>query len=87
VPNAVALNSTLFNSARIIGPAVGAVIISTLGIAACFYLNAFSFPGGHRRPVGHASGELHTGESGPNNDDPSGTLREGFRYVRATPDS
>jgi len=86
VPNAVALNSTLFNSARIIGPAVGAVIISTLGIAACFYLNAFSFLAVIAGLLAMRPGELHTGESGPNNDDPSGTLREGFRYVRATPD-
>ena len=41
--NAIALNSTQFNAARIIGPAIGAVVITAIGIAACFYLNAASF--------------------------------------------
>ncbi len=43
LPNAVALNSTLFNSARLIGPALGGVTIAALGVAGCFYLNALSF--------------------------------------------
>ncbi|HEY8489676.1 MAG TPA: MFS transporter [Dehalococcoidia bacterium] len=43
VPNAVALNSSLFNSARIVGPAVGGVTIATVGIAGTFFLNAASF--------------------------------------------
>ena len=43
VVNAVALNSTLFNTARIVGPAVGGVLIATIGLSECFYVNAFSF--------------------------------------------
>ncbi|MER3419744.1 MAG: MFS transporter, partial [Chloroflexota bacterium] len=43
LPNAVALNSTLFNSARLVGPALGGVAIAALGVAGCFYLNALSF--------------------------------------------
>ncbi len=43
LPNAVALNSMQFNVARIVGPAIGAVVIATVGLAACFYLNAVSF--------------------------------------------
>ena len=41
--NAVALNSTLFNVARIVGPAVGGVLLAYLGAAACFALNGLSF--------------------------------------------
>ena len=41
--NAIGLNSTLFNLARILGPAVAGLLISLVGIAACFYLNAASF--------------------------------------------
>lgn len=41
--NAIALNSSIFNLARIIGPAVAGVLIGLLGISICFYLNAFSF--------------------------------------------
>lgn len=43
LPNAVALNSSLFNAARIIGPAVGGVLIAVVGIATAFFLNAASF--------------------------------------------
>ncbi|MCM8789873.1 MAG: MFS transporter [Candidatus Omnitrophica bacterium] len=43
--NAIALNSVAFNSTRIIGPALAAVLISTIGMSGCFYLNAISFFG------------------------------------------
>ena len=43
VTNAVPLNSTLFNAARIVGPAIGGVTIATVGIDGTFYLNAASF--------------------------------------------
>jgi MFS family permease len=41
--NAVALNSSLFNAARIVGPAVGGILISTVGIGQTFLWNGFSF--------------------------------------------
>ena len=43
LPNAVALNSSLFNAARIFGPAVGGVLIAAVGVGWCFALNAASF--------------------------------------------
>ncbi|MBV9713051.1 MAG: MFS transporter, partial [Ktedonobacteraceae bacterium] len=43
LPNAVALNSSVFNMARIIGPGLGGLIIAGLGIAPLFLLNALSF--------------------------------------------
>jgi MFS family permease len=43
LPNAVALNSTLFNAARIVGPALGGVLVATVGVGACFALNSASF--------------------------------------------
>ena len=43
LPNAIALNSTLFNATRVAGPAVGGVIIGAVGMANCFFLNAASF--------------------------------------------
>ena len=43
LPNAIALNSTLFNATRVLGPAVGGVIIAAVGMANCFFLNAASF--------------------------------------------
>lgn len=41
--NAIALNSSIFNLARILGPALAGLLIGLVGIAICFYLNALSF--------------------------------------------
>jgi len=41
--NAVALNSSLFNMARIVGPAVGGVVLASVGATWCFALNGLSF--------------------------------------------
>lgn len=41
--NAIALNSTIFNLARFVGPAVAGLLIGWVGIAACFYINSLSF--------------------------------------------
>ncbi len=41
--NAVSLNSSVFTAARVIGPAIAAVIIATAGIGWCFIANAVSF--------------------------------------------
>ena len=41
--NAISLNSTVFNMARIFGPAVAGILIGAIGIAPCFYLNGISF--------------------------------------------
>ena len=42
LPNAIALNSMTFNSGRIIGPAIGGVLLVSLGAAWCFFLNGLS---------------------------------------------
>jgi MFS family permease len=41
--NAIALNSSVFNLTRIIGPAIAGILIATVGIAACFLANAGSY--------------------------------------------
>jgi predicted MFS family arabinose efflux permease len=43
--SAVALNSIAFNLARIVGPALGGIVIATLGVAACFWINAITYLG------------------------------------------
>ena len=43
LPNAVALNSGLFNGTRVLGPALGGAVIAVAGPGACFLLNAVSF--------------------------------------------
>lgn len=41
--NAVTLNSAQFNAARAFGPALGGVVLATLGVSWCFFINAVSF--------------------------------------------
>lgn len=41
--NAIALNSSLFNGARLIGPSIGGVLIAAVGEGMCFLLNGLSF--------------------------------------------
>jgi MFS family permease len=43
LPNAIALNASLFNASRLIGPAIAGFVIATAGVAACFAVNAVSF--------------------------------------------
>jgi MFS family permease len=43
IANAVALNSAVFNGARIVGPAIGGVLIGLLGTAFCFFFNGLSY--------------------------------------------
>jgi len=43
LPNAIALNSVAFNSSRIIGPALAGILVSSIGMSGCFYLNGVSF--------------------------------------------
>ena len=41
--NAIALGSSAFNLARVIGPALAGIVIATMGLAACFFANAVSY--------------------------------------------
>ena len=43
LPDAIALNSSGFNLARVVGPGLAAAVIARLGIAWCFFLNAASY--------------------------------------------
>jgi MFS family permease len=41
--NAISLNSAMFNSARVIGPAIAGLVVAAVGEGICFLLNAVSF--------------------------------------------
>jgi MFS family permease len=41
--NAIALNSSMFNGARIVGPAIAGVLVATVGEGWCFFANAISY--------------------------------------------
>jgi MFS family permease len=43
LPNAVALNSSMINAARIVGPGLAGIVIAKLGEGACFSINALSY--------------------------------------------
>jgi MFS family permease len=80
--NAVSLNSTLVNVARVVGPAVAGLLIAVIGDGVCFIVNAVSFV-----PV--VSSLLRLDARALNPSPPQkrarGQLREGLRYVRRTP--
>lgn len=80
--NAIALNSTLFNGARVVGPAVGGLLIASLGLGLNFYLNALSY-------VAVIAGLLMIRQRPARvRENPVGIIRdvgEGLEYVRATP--
>jgi MFS family permease len=43
LPNAIALNSSMVNLARLIGPAISGIVLEKFGAGICFLINAFSF--------------------------------------------
>jgi MFS family permease len=43
LPNAVALNASLFNASRVVGPAVAGVVIAGFGVGVCFLINTITF--------------------------------------------
>jgi MFS family permease len=83
LPNAVSLNSVLMNSARVIGPAIGGVLIITLGVGTCFFLNAASYAAVIVALSMMRASELYRR---PGVARAKGQVREGLRYVWATPD-
>ena len=82
LPNAVSLNSVVMNASRVVGPAIGGVVITLVGLGVCFLANAASFGAVLVGLALMRSSELHKV-------DPvvraKGQLRDGFRYVWRTP--
>jgi MFS family permease len=80
--NAIALNSAMFNTGRILGPAVAGVVLARFGIAACFALNALSYSG--------VIAGLGLMKITPQIADAAGSgvdrLKQGISYVRNSPD-
>jgi predicted MFS family arabinose efflux permease len=80
--NAIALNSAVFNAARVVGPALAGLAIAHWGMSLAFFLNALSFvpvlaalaairtEGTPRAPTGRSMGE---------------DIREGVRFALRTP--
>jgi MFS family permease len=83
VANAVGLNSAIFNSARVVGPAVAGILIQTVGLAPAFFVNAASFIAVIAGLNAMDPGRLVRLERVARS---KGQLREGLRYVWATPE-
>lgn len=82
VANAVGLNSVVINSSRIIGPAVGGVLIAGVGVAPCFFFNAASFLAVIGALAVMRPAELHRSAPAPRE---PGQVRAGLRHVWQTP--
>ncbi|MBO3748922.1 MFS transporter [Streptosporangiaceae bacterium NEAU-GS5] len=83
LPNAIALNASTFNLARVVGPAVAGVLIYWLGTGPIFLLNALSFAAVISGLLLMRGSELRTPEPVRR---AKGQLREGLRYVASRPD-
>ena len=83
LPNAIALNSAMFNAARLIGPAIAGVLIGLMGEGPIFLLNALSYV-----PVLLALRALDVARERPTHVSTAsvlGAMREGFRYAFGFP--
>lgn len=88
VGRAVAFNSAMFNGARVVGPAIGGVLIGVIGVAGCFAVNSLSFLAVLIALLLMREVELHPAPRGarPRSVRAVATsLTEGLRYVRSTP--
>lgn len=82
LPNAIALNSAVFNLARITGPAVAGLVISAVGTPAAFLVNAASYGAVLVSLKLMRPSELYPAERVHR---AKGQLREAVGYVRARP--
>jgi MFS family permease len=83
LPNAVALNSTSFNAAQMIGPAVAGLVIASVGTGWAFLANGASFAAVLASLLLVRVSELHANARA---NLARGGLTEGFRYVWSRPD-
>lgn len=82
LPNALALNSTMVNLARLVGPAISGVVLQSMGAGACFLLNAVSFLAVIASLLRM---RLSPYVKTTRNKNAIGELREGWEYLTRTP--
>ncbi|MDB4975282.1 MAG: putative transporter [Myxococcaceae bacterium] len=78
LPNALALNSSMVNAARLIGPTIAAVLIGLVGEAYCFLIDALSYIAVLSSLLAM---RMPARLPGPKHERVLDELREGFRYV------
>ena len=82
IANAIALNSIAMNTSRIVGPAVGGLLIATVGVTPCFFVNAISFVAVIASLVAMRTSELMPSQREVRS---KGQIRAGLRYIAGTP--
>jgi len=78
LPNAIALNSSIFNGARVVGPAIAGFAIALVGEGWCFFLNGLSFVA---VIVALLMMRIVPREIRPSTDSPLRSFVQGFRYA------
>jgi MFS family permease len=78
LPNAIALNSSIFNGARVVGPAIAGFAIAAVGEGWCFFLNGVSFVA---VIVALLMMRIQPREIKPSADSPLKSFVQGFRFA------
>src|SRR5882762_493320 len=78
LPNAIALNSSIFNGARVVGPAIAGFAIAWIGEGWCFFLNGVSFLA---VIIALLAMRLKPVERKPSTESPLRSLMQGFHFA------
>jgi MFS family permease len=78
LPNAIALNSSIFNGARVVGPAIAGFAIALVGEGWCFFLNGLSFVA---VIVALLMMRVEHAKAKPSEDSPLKSFVQGFRFA------
>jgi MFS family permease len=85
LPNAVALNASLFNASRVMGPAIAGALIGVFGVGVCFLVNTVSFLAVLAGLLAMREDELYPVERDASRSLVAG-VREGIAYVARSRD-
>ncbi len=80
--NAIALNSSMFNGARIVGPAIAGILVAAIGEGWCFFGNGVSYIA---VIAGLMMMRVARHEVAPGSGSPLSSIIEGFRFVSRNP--
>src|SRR2546430_7137198 len=79
--NAIALNSSMFNGARVVGPAIAGILVARIGEGWCFFSNAVSYIA---VIIGLLMMKVHAPRSAPRQGSALKDILEGLNFVRST---
>lgn len=82
LPNAIALNTSVFNASRVVGPGIAGVLIASVGVGYCFALNALSFTAVLAALLLMNTRELHSVERPDERPTLLRGVREGLSFAR-----